>query len=52
MKPGDEEHIFLVFLCLQLERQPEIDLGQDYGGIYCAEGNIFLFFFFIKYVSL
>lgn len=37
MKPGDEKHnCFLLPLCLQLEEQPNVDLGQDYGGIYCV----------------
>lgn len=37
MKPGDEEHNCLVLpLCFQMEKKPEIDLGQDYGGIYSA----------------
>lgn len=28
--------VFLLPLCLQLEKHPKIDLGQDYGGIYNA----------------
>lgn len=35
MKPGDKKHnCFLLSLFLQLEQQSNIDLGQDYAGIY------------------